>query len=91
MRWVYEWEDTEYYQMLVELWSITSTWTDQSWIEYKQQLMRRQGIMLLSTEEYNMAQAQYHWNALSHTTGILLIPVDQGNSRRPERKPTGID
>jgi hypothetical protein len=25
--------------------------------------MREQGIMLLSTKEYNMAQAKYHWNA----------------------------
>jgi hypothetical protein len=28
MRWVYQWEDPEYYQMLVESWSTTSTWTD---------------------------------------------------------------
>jgi hypothetical protein len=28
---------------------------------------------------------------VTYTTGILLIPVGQGNSRRPERKPTGID
>jgi hypothetical protein len=49
--------------MLVELWSTTSTWTGQTWTEYKAQLMREQGIMLLSTEEYNMAQAQYQWNA----------------------------
>lgn len=62
-RWVYEWEDPEYYQMLVESWSTTSAWTGQTWVEYKAQLMRDQGIMLLSTEEYNMAQAQYQWNA----------------------------
>ena len=47
MRWVYKWEDTEYYQMLVESWSMTSTWTDQTLTEYKAQLMREQGIILL--------------------------------------------
>jgi hypothetical protein len=59
----YEWEGTEYYQMLVESWSTTSAWTGQTWIEYKKQLMREQCIMLLSMEEYNMTQAQYQWNA----------------------------
>jgi hypothetical protein len=34
-----------------------------TWTEYKAQLTREQGIMLLSTEEKNMAQAQYQWNA----------------------------
>ncbi|AQK81998.1 hypothetical protein ZEAMMB73_Zm00001d036806, partial [Zea mays] len=27
MRWVYEWEDTQCYQILVESWSTTSAWT----------------------------------------------------------------
>jgi hypothetical protein len=56
MRWVYEWEDTQCYQML-ESWSTTSAWTSQTWAQYKARLMRE-----LSTEEYNMAQAQYQWN-----------------------------
>jgi hypothetical protein len=34
MRWVYEWEDTEYYQMLVESWSTNSAWIGQTWAEY---------------------------------------------------------
>jgi hypothetical protein len=63
MRWVYEWEDIKYYQMLVESWITTSSWTDQTWTGYNAQLIHEQGIMLLSTEEYNMAQAQYQWNA----------------------------
>jgi hypothetical protein len=36
----------------------------QTWAAYKAPLMREQGIILLSMEEYNMAQAQYQWNAL---------------------------
>jgi hypothetical protein len=57
MRWMYKWEDTKYYQMLAESWSTTSAWTRQTWVEYMAQLMREQGIMFLSIEEYNMAQA----------------------------------
>jgi hypothetical protein len=46
--------------MLVDSWITTLTRIEQTWVEYKAQFMREQGIMLLSTEEYNMAQDQ--WN-----------------------------
>jgi hypothetical protein len=45
MRWVYQWEESEYYQMFVDSWSTTATaWTEQAWAEYKAQLTREQGI-----------------------------------------------
>ena len=53
-RWVYEWQDPKFYEMLVSNWQETACWTGQSWHEYKAMLLQTRGIALISTEEYNM-------------------------------------
>ena len=58
VRWVYKWIDHEFYHMLYDEWRGTSHWTNQSWQEYKAGLLRAQGIMLMSTEEYYAMQLQ---------------------------------
>ncbi|XP_015649249.1 uncharacterized protein [Oryza sativa Japonica Group] len=40
--------------------AIQASWTGQSWEEYKAGLLQSHGLMLMSTEEYNMAYNQ--WN-----------------------------
>jgi len=54
-RWVYEWEDPHFYTMLVQEWQTTSAWTDQTWQQYKAELLRVRGIALMSTTEYQTA------------------------------------
>ncbi|XP_066162205.1 uncharacterized protein [Oryza sativa Japonica Group] len=59
--WVYEWQEPQWYAQLYAQWQTTSSWTGQSWEEYKAGLLHSHGLMLMSTEEYNMAYNQ--WNA----------------------------
>ena len=51
-RWVYEWEDPNFYNMLVEEWETTAAWTGQTWLDYKAALLQNRGISLMSTAEY---------------------------------------
>jgi protein-disulfide isomerase-like protein with CxxC motif len=57
-RWVYEWEDPNFYNMLVQEWETTAAWTGQTWQDYKAALLRQQGISLMSTAEYEMSCQQ---------------------------------
>jgi hypothetical protein len=54
-RWVYEWEDPQFYNMLLQQWETTAAWTGQTWQYYKAELLRVQGLNLISTTEYLMA------------------------------------
>jgi hypothetical protein len=51
-RWIYEWVDPELYNMCCQDWKSTAEWTNFIWQEHKAHLLRTQGIMLISTEEY---------------------------------------
>jgi hypothetical protein len=51
-RWVYEWEDPHFYNMLLQQWQTTATWTGQTWQDYKAELLRVQGLNVMSTAEY---------------------------------------
>jgi hypothetical protein len=55
VQWVYEYENSEFYNILVQQWQIAAAWTGQTWEEYKAQLLATQGITLLSTIEHYMA------------------------------------
>jgi hypothetical protein len=54
-RWVYEWEDPHLYNMLLQQWQTTAAWTGQTWQDYKAELLRVQGLNVMSTAEYQMA------------------------------------
>jgi hypothetical protein len=54
-RWVYEWEDPHFYNMLLQQWQTTAAWTGQTWQDYKAELLRVQGLNVMSTAEYQMA------------------------------------
>jgi hypothetical protein len=43
-RWVYKWEDPQFYTMLFQQWGITAGWTGQTWLDYKAELLRVQGL-----------------------------------------------
>jgi hypothetical protein len=55
-RWVYEWIDSELYNMCYQDWRDTAEWTRFTWQEYKAHLLRTQGIMLISSDEYYAMQ-----------------------------------
>ena len=59
MQWVYEWENPEFYNMLLSQWQTTAAWTGQTWEEYKAALLATRGIALMSTIEHHMAH--YTW------------------------------
>jgi hypothetical protein len=64
VQWVYEWENPEFYSMLVSEWQIIATWTGQSWEEYKVSLLATQRIALMSTIEHHMTHYTWlmpHW------------------------------
>jgi hypothetical protein len=52
---VYEWEDPQFYAMLIQQWETTSAWMGQTWQDYKDELLRVQGLNVMSTAEYQMA------------------------------------
>jgi hypothetical protein len=54
-RWVYEWEDPHFYNMLLQQWQTTTAWTGQTWQDYKAEFLRVQGLNVMSTVEYQMA------------------------------------
>lgn len=56
---IYQWQQPEYYEMLYQDWQTRSLWSGQSWEDYKAQLHATQGIMLISTWDYNVMQSQY--------------------------------
>jgi hypothetical protein len=53
-RWVYELEDLHFYNMLLRQWQTTAAWTGQTWQDYKAELLRVQGLNVMSTAEYQM-------------------------------------
>jgi GTP cyclohydrolase I len=55
VQWINEYENPEFYNMLVQQWQTTAAWTRQTWEEYNVQLLATQGIALLSTIEHHMA------------------------------------
>jgi hypothetical protein len=55
-QWVYQWVDPELYNMCYQDWQSTAEWTNFTWQEHKAYLLRTQGIMLMSTEEYYAMQ-----------------------------------
>jgi hypothetical protein len=52
---VYEWEDPHFYNMLLQQWQTTAAWAGQTWQDYKAELLRVQGLNVMSTAEYQMA------------------------------------
>jgi hypothetical protein len=55
-RWIYEWIESEFYNMCYQDWQDTAEWTHFTWQEHKAHLLRIQGIMLMSTDEYYAIQ-----------------------------------
>ena len=51
-KWIYEWIEPEFYNMLYQDWRGTAEWTHFTWHEYKAHLLRTKCIMLMSTNEY---------------------------------------
>jgi hypothetical protein len=47
--WVYEWEDPDFYNMLVGEWQTTSAWTGLTWQQYKGELLRTRGLNVMSS------------------------------------------
>jgi hypothetical protein len=41
--------------MLIQQWETTAAWTGQTWQDYKAELLRVQGLNVMSTAEYQMA------------------------------------
>ena len=60
--WVYEWQEPKWYAQLYAQWQTTVQWTGESWHDYKATLLRNQSLMLMSTEEYYMANQQWNYN-----------------------------
>src|SRR6266508_3797830 len=60
-KWVYESQDPQFYEMLLTQWRTTAPWTGRSWTEYRAHLLQTEGIMLMSTEEYNNASIYTPW------------------------------
>jgi uncharacterized membrane protein YgcG len=58
-RWVYEWQDPHWYNMLLQEWQTTSSWTGQTWQDFKAELLQRQGLNVMSIAEYEMAKQYY--------------------------------
>jgi hypothetical protein len=65
-RWVYEWEDPHFYNMLLQQWQTTAAWTGQTWQDYKAELLRVQGLNVMSTAEYQMATQMGVFPFLEH-------------------------
>jgi hypothetical protein len=65
--WVYEWEDPHFYAMLFQQWQSTAAWTDQTWQDYKAELLRVQGLNVMSTAEYEMATQMGVFPFLHHS------------------------
>jgi hypothetical protein len=59
VQWVYEWENPDFYTMLVSEWQTTAAWMSQTWEEYKVSLLATQRIALMSIVEYHMSH--YTW------------------------------
>jgi hypothetical protein len=53
--WVYELEDSDFYNMLVGEWQTTSVWTSLTWQQYKGELLRTRGLNVMSITEYHSA------------------------------------
>jgi hypothetical protein len=53
--WVYEWEDPNFYNMLVGEWQTTSAWTGLTWQQYMGELLRTRGLNVISIAEYHSA------------------------------------
>jgi hypothetical protein len=52
---VYEWEDPHFYNMSLQQWQTTAAWTGKTWQDYKAELLKVQGLNVMSTAEYQMA------------------------------------
>jgi hypothetical protein len=63
---VYEWEDPHFYNMLIQQWQTTTTWTGQTWQDYKAELLRVEGLNAMSTAEYQMATQMGVFPFLQH-------------------------
>jgi hypothetical protein len=59
VQWVYEWESSEFYSILVSEWQTNVTWIGQTWDDYKASLMTNHHIMLMSINDYHIAH--YTW------------------------------
>jgi hypothetical protein len=73
--WVYEWEDPDFYNMLVGEWQTTSVWTGLTWQQYKGVLLRMRGLNVMSITEYHSATQMgifpfYHWTCVVWTICI---------------------
>jgi hypothetical protein len=52
-RWVYEWIDSELYNMCYQDWRGTAEWTRFTWQEYKDHLLRIQGMSIMQCRMRN--------------------------------------
>jgi hypothetical protein len=73
--WVYEWEDPDFYNMLVGEWQTTSMWTGLTWQQYKGELLRTRCLNVMSIAEYHSATQMgiflfYRWTCVVWTICI---------------------
>ncbi|TVU12808.1 hypothetical protein EJB05_46468, partial [Eragrostis curvula] len=52
-KWVFEWVEPEFYNMLLSQWQTNHAWNNQSWSEFRAHLLATQGIQVMSIDEYN--------------------------------------
>jgi hypothetical protein len=70
--WVYEWEDPDFYNLLVGEWQTTTAWTGLTWQQYKGELLRTRALNVMSIAEYHSAAQLeifpfYHWTCVVWT------------------------
>jgi hypothetical protein len=58
--------------MLIQQWETKAAWTSQTWHDYKAELLRVQGLNVMSTAEYQMA-TQMGSSHLYNTIDLLLM------------------
>jgi hypothetical protein len=63
---VYKWENPQIYAMLIQQWETTAAWTGQTWQDYKAELLRVQGLNVMSIDEYQMATQMGVFSFIQH-------------------------
>jgi hypothetical protein len=64
VQWVYEWESSKFYSILVSKWQTIVTWTGQTSDDYKVNLIENRCIALMSVNDYHMAHYTYMMHQL---------------------------
>jgi hypothetical protein len=69
---VYEWEDPDFYNMLVSECQTTSVWTGLTWQQYKGEFLRTRGLNVMFIAEYHSAA---QWGSFLSTIELVLYDL----------------